>query len=61
MQFAFEFQQPLRFVHPFGCVIFSFFAIGDQVFGDRGELLEHTIYWMALIVSWGAYKFLPEK
>lgn len=32
--------------------VFSFFAIGDQVFGDRVELLEHSTYWMALIISW---------
>jgi len=35
--------------------IFSFFAIGDQIFGDRVELLEHTIYWIALVVSWFIY------
>ena len=32
--------------------VFSFFAIGDQVFGDRMELWEHTMYWTALILSW---------
>jgi len=45
----------------FGLVIFSFFAIGDQIFGDRHELLEHTTYWVALIVSWGAYKYFPKS
>jgi len=44
-----------------GLVIFSFFTIGDQVFGDRKELLEHTIYWVSLIVSWGAYNYFPKK
>ena len=32
--------------------VFSFFAIGDQIFGDRKELWEHTTYWMALVLSW---------
>ena len=39
-----------------GLLIFSLFSIGDQVFGDRVELLEHSIYWIALVVSWGAYE-----
>ena len=43
----------------FGLAIFSLFAMGDQIFGDRFELLEHTIYWISLIVSYGAYKYLP--
>ena len=43
-----------------GLAMFSFFAIGDQIFGERHELLEHTTYWMALIVSWGAYKYFPK-
>jgi len=33
-------------------IIFSFFAIGDQIFGERQELLEHSIYWIGLIISW---------
>lgn len=44
-----------------GLFIFSFFAIGDQIFGDRAELLEHTTYWMALIISWGAYIYFPKS
>lgn len=44
-----------------GLAIFSFFAIGDQIFGDRSELLEHTTFWVALIVSWGAYKYFPRN
>ena len=43
-----------------GLAIFSFFSIGDQVFGDRVELLEHTTYWIALIISWGAYVYFPK-
>jgi len=38
-------------------IIFSFFTIGDQSFGEQGELLKHTTYWLALIVSWGIYDF----
>ena len=43
-----------------GLAIFSFFSIGDQIFGDRHELLEHTTYWMALIISWGAYTYFQK-
>lgn len=43
-----------------GLAIFSFFTIGDQIFGEGDELLEHTIYWVALIVSWGAYAYFPK-
>jgi hypothetical protein len=32
--------------------IFSFFSIGDQIFGDRFELLEHTLLWISTMVSW---------
>ncbi|MDA1335131.1 MAG: hypothetical protein O2794_03935 [bacterium] len=38
-----------------GLITFSFFAIGDQIFGDRVELLEHTTYWIALVISWFVY------
>lgn len=44
-----------------GLAIFSFFSIGDQIFGDRAELLEHTLFWIAIIISWGAYKYFPQK
>lgn len=43
----------------FGLIIFSISSIGDQMFGDRAELLEHTTYWISLIISWGAYVYLP--
>jgi hypothetical protein len=43
-----------------GLFILSFFAIGDQIFGDRVELWEHTTFWMALIISWGAYMYFPK-
>ena len=38
-----------------GLGIFTFFAVGDQVFGERGELLEHTIFLIAILISWRAY------
>ena len=31
---------------------FIFFTIGDQIFGDHSELLEHGIYWLLTILSW---------
>lgn len=31
---------------------FTYFSIGDQIFGDHGELLEHGIYWIITIISW---------
>lgn len=43
-----------------GLFIFSFFSIGDQIFGYRMELWEHTTFWMALIISWGAYVYFPK-
>ena len=43
-----------------GLLTFSFFAIGDQIFGDRFELLEHTIFWVAILVSFGIYRYFPE-
>ena len=41
----------------FSVLLFSLFSIGDQVFGDRNNLLEHGIFWIILIVSWGVYKY----
>ncbi len=32
--------------------IFTYFSIGDQVFGDHGELLEHAIYWFIALLTW---------
>ena len=32
--------------------IFSVFSIGDQIFGDHAELLEHTLYWVVSLFSW---------
>lgn len=38
-----------------GIVMFSYFAIGDQMFGRSEMLWQHTMYWLALVISWGAY------
>jgi len=40
----------------FSLIIFSLFTIADQVFGDRFTLLEHTIFWIMLLVSWVVYR-----
>jgi hypothetical protein len=44
----------------FSVSLFSLFSIGDQVFGDRNQLLEHGIFWLILIVSWLVYKYNPQ-
>jgi hypothetical protein len=41
----------------FSVILFSLFSIGDQVFGDRFNLLEHSIFWIILVVSWVIYKY----
>jgi hypothetical protein len=33
-------------------IIFTYFSIGDQIFGDHSELLEHGIYWFISLLSW---------
>ena len=38
---------------------FTFFSIGDQWFGDRFELLEHTLFWFVSLASWVAFLRLP--
>jgi hypothetical protein len=32
--------------------LFTYFSIGDQIFGDHGELLEHGLYWFIALLSW---------
>jgi len=41
-------------------LIFSFFTIGDQVFGNRTELLEHSIYWISLVISWFIFRYFEK-
>jgi hypothetical protein len=36
----------------FTLAIFTLFSIGDHVFGDRFELLEHTLFWFLTLFSW---------
>lgn len=44
-----------------GLALFSFFIAGDQIFGDRAEVLEHSIFWTLLFISWAAYTYLPRQ
>ncbi|MAO45592.1 MAG: hypothetical protein CL823_00415 [Crocinitomicaceae bacterium] len=37
--------------------LFALFSIGDQVFGDRFQLLEHGLFWLVLIASWVVFKY----
>jgi hypothetical protein len=41
----------------FSVLLFSIFSIGDQVFGERNQLLEHGIFWLILIVSLVVFKY----
>ena len=34
---------------------FTIFSIGDHVFGDRFELLEHSLFWFLTLFSWVAF------
>ncbi|MFQ5540746.1 MAG: hypothetical protein ACE5F4_00660 [Candidatus Paceibacteria bacterium] len=38
-----------------GIFIFGGFIMFDIIVGDRAELLEHTTYWMAIMLSWVVY------
>ena len=42
-------------------VTFTFFSIGDHLFGDRFELLEHSLFWFVTLASWGVYVRLEGK
>ena len=39
---------------------FTFFSIGDHWFGDRFELLEHTLFWFISLVSWVLFTRLED-
>ena len=39
--------------------LFALFSIGDQVFGDRFQLLEHGLFWLILAASWIVFKHTP--
>jgi len=36
----------------FTLITFTFFSIGDQIFGDHFELLEHGLFWFITLLSW---------
>lgn len=38
--------------------LFALFSIGDQVFGDRFQLLEHGLFWIVLVASWVVFNFV---
>ena len=38
--------------------LFALFSIGDQVFGDRFQLLEHGLFWIVLVASWIVFNFV---
>lgn len=33
-------------------ITFTYFSIGDQIFGDHFELLEHSLFWFIALLSW---------
>ena len=33
-------------------ILFTYFSIGDQIFGDHTELLEHGLFWFITLLSW---------
>ena len=37
--------------------LFALFSIGDQVFGDRFQLLEHGLFWFVLLATWLICKY----
>ena len=39
----------------FTLITFTIFSIGDHIFGDRFELLEHTLFWFLTLFSWVAF------
>ena len=39
----------------FTLITFTIFSIGDHIFGDRFELLEHTLCWFLTLFSWVAF------
>ena len=42
----------------FTLTTFTFFSIGDQVFGDHFELLEHGLFWFIALLSWMTFAHL---
>jgi hypothetical protein len=40
--------------------LFALFSIADQTFGDRFQLLEHGLFWLVLLASWGMFRILSD-
>lgn len=36
-------------------ITYTYFTVGDQVFGDHFELLEHGLFWFIALLSWIIY------
>ena len=45
----------------FTLITFTVFSIGDHVFGDRFELLEHTLFWFLTLFSWVVFIRLDSR
>lgn len=45
----------------FTLITFTVFSIGDHIFGDRFELLEHTLFWFITLCSWLIFNKLEVK
>ncbi|GAB4456218.1 MAG: hypothetical protein OHK0036_20000 [Bacteroidia bacterium] len=41
-------------------LLFIIFSIGDQIFGDRFNLLEHGIFFIILVASWNVFRYLSQ-
>ncbi|MBN31752.1 MAG: hypothetical protein CL845_07170 [Crocinitomicaceae bacterium] len=41
--------------------LFTLFSIADQVFGDRFQLLEHSLFWIILIGTWWVFNALHKE
>ena len=35
--------------------ILTLFTVGNQLFGNQAKLLEHSLYWIAAVISWFLY------
>ena len=42
-------------------ITFTIFSIGDHIFGDRFELLEHSLFWFLCLFSWVAFIILENS
>jgi hypothetical protein len=42
-------------------ILFTLFSIGDNVFGDRFQLLEHGLFWMIIMSSWATFKYIAKS